>query len=63
MITEKERMIEWLERAAINVERLSKEQISTEERLRKIRECYATIEVLTKVASGTAYMVGIMPPR
>lgn len=63
MITEKERMIEWLTRAAINVEKLSHEKLPVEDQLRKIRENYATIEVLTKVASGTAYMVGIMPPR
>lgn len=63
MITEKERMVEWLTRSAISVSQLKNEQNSSEELLAKIRSNYATIEVLKKVASGKAYMIGIMPPR
>lgn len=63
MITEKERMIEWLTRAAINVSNIKTEECSTDELLTQIRSNYTTIEVLKKVASGSAYMIGIMPPR
>ena len=53
MVSEKDRMIEWLNRC--------KEQVQTISTLNDLRSNYDTISVLTKVAEGKAYMKGIAP--
>lgn len=63
MITNKDRMIEWLSRAADEVYSLRrKPRLSTDKALYAIRGNYDVIHVLTKVAKGDAYMLGINPP-
>ena len=63
MISEKERMKEWLVRAAAEVNALRRRpRLATEKRLEIIRQNYDVINVLTKVAKGEAFMIGIPPP-
>lgn len=62
MITEKERMMEWLDRAAQDIGDLKKKpRLSKQKKLQIIRENYNVISVLIKVANKEAYMVGIPP--
>lgn len=58
MVTEKERMIEWLQSAASQLDKVVDSNLSHEERLLAIRHNYSVLDVLTKVASGKAYMTG-----
>ena len=53
MASEKDRMIEWLNRC--------KEQVQSIKTLDDLRSNYDTISVLMKVAEGKAYMKGIAP--
>lgn len=63
-ITNKDRMIEWLNRSADEVYALRrKPRLSTDKALEAIRGNYDVINVLTKVARGDAYMKGISPPK
>jgi len=43
--------------------RYDAEGVSEQELLDFIRQNYETLSVMTKVASGTAYMSGISPPK
>lgn len=62
MITDKERMIEWLSRSADQIYELRrKPRLSKDKALDAIRQNYSVIDVLTQVASGEAYMMGIPP--
>lgn len=63
MVTDKERMVEWLTRSSMQINLLRKKpRLSTEKRLEIIRENYNVINVLTMVVNGEAYMLGINPP-
>lgn len=62
MVTEKERMIEWLKRSKNQVYNLRrKPRLSKDKALLAIRENYSIIGVLIQVAEGKAYMQGIAP--
>ena len=62
MVSDKERMAEWLKRAADEIHALRrKPRLSTDNCLEVIRQNYDVINVLTKVAQGKAYMKGIAP--
>lgn len=62
MITEKERIMEWLNRAADEISNLRKKpRLSKQKKLQIIRENYGIISVLIKVAKKEAYMVGVPP--
>ena len=62
MIGDKERISEWLLRAADEINALRRNtKLSDEERLDAIRQSYDVIYVLTLVAQGKAYMRGIAP--
>lgn len=64
MVTNKERMVEWLRRSADQVHELRcKPRLATDKRLALIRENYNVINVLTMVADGRAFMMGIAPPN
>jgi hypothetical protein len=66
-VTETQRILEWLVRVADDVReikfRYDTEGASEQELLDFIRQNYETLSVMTKVASGTAYMRGITPPK
>jgi hypothetical protein len=66
-VTETQRILEWLVRVADQVHeiksRYDAEGVSEQELLDFIRKNYETLSVMTKVASGTAYMSGITPPK
>lgn len=63
MVTNKERMIEWLSRSANEINALRrKSRLSKEKKLDFIRQSYSIINVLTMVAEGKATMMGIAPP-
>jgi len=63
MVTDKDRMIEWLNRVAGEVYALRrKPRLGTDKCLAAIRQNYDVINVLTKVANGDARMQGIAPP-
>jgi len=66
-VTETQRILEWLVRVADQVlemkTRYDAEGVSEQELLDFIRQNYETLSVMTKVASGTAYMSGIVPPK
>lgn len=63
MVTNKERMLEWLNRAADDVyEARRKPRWSKDKKLTFVRQSYSIINVLTMVANGEAYMIGIAPP-
>lgn len=62
MITEKDRLKEWLKRVSEEVYSLRrKPRLSSEKKLNAIRSNYNVISVLIKVAEGKAYMLGIPP--
>ena len=58
MVTEKERMIEWLQSAATQLDQLTDVKLTRDEKLLAIRLNYSVLDVLTIVASGKAYMTG-----
>lgn len=66
-MTETQRILEWLVRVADEVRevkvRHDTEGVSEQELLDFIRQNYETLSVMTKVASGAAYMSGITPPK
>jgi hypothetical protein len=66
-VTETQRILEWLVRVADEVRdikaRYDAEGVSEQELLDFIRQNYETLSVMKKVASGTAYMSGITPPK
>lgn len=60
----KDRMIEWLNRTANEVYSLRrKPNLGKEKALYAIRGNYSVISVLIKVAQGEAYMLGAKPPE
>lgn len=62
MITEKQRLMEWLDRAANEVNSLRKKpRLANNKKLDIIRSNYGVISVLIKVARREAYMIGIPP--
>ena len=62
MVTEKQRLEEWLKRVADDVYALRrKPRLSKEKKLEAIRSTYAVLSVLLKVANREAYMLGIPP--
>jgi hypothetical protein len=66
-VTETQRILEWLVRVADDVRKIKlrydTEGVSEQELLDFIRQNYETLSVMSKVASGTAYMSGITPPK
>ena len=66
-MTETQRILEWLVRVADDVRKIKlrydTEGVSEQELLDFIRQNYETLSVMKKVASGTAYMSGITPPK
>lgn len=63
MVTNKERMIEWLTRSADDINALRrKPRLSYDKKIQFIRQSYSIISVLTMVAEGKATMMGIAPP-
>jgi hypothetical protein len=66
-VTETQRILEWLVRVADEVRdikaRYDAEGVSEQELLDFIHQNYETLSVMKKVASGTAYMSGITPPK
>lgn len=63
MTNDKERMIEWLNRAANDVKSLRKKsRLAKDKKLNIIRESYGVLYTLTMVAEGKAIMMGIAPP-
>jgi hypothetical protein len=63
MVTDKDRMIEWLTRAADQIYDLRrKPRLSTDKCLTVIRQNYSVLSVLIEVANGKAKMQGISPP-
>lgn len=61
-MTEKDRLKEWLTRAAEEVNTLRrKPRLGNDKKLAAIRDSYSIISVLIKVAEGRAYMIGITP--
>ena len=66
-MTETQRILEWLVRVADDVRKIKlrydTEGVSEQELLDFIRQNYETLSVMSKVASGTAYMSGITPPK
>lgn len=63
MVTEKERMKEWLRRSANEINSLKNTDLDNNEKLAFIRQSYQVINVLTLVAENKAYMLGIAPPN
>lgn len=62
LVTNKDRFQEWLRRAADNIYELRrKPRLSDAKKLEVIRGNYDVIAVLTKVAKGDAFMLGIPP--
>lgn len=62
MVTNKDRMVEWLTRKADEMHALQQDpEMDTLQALAIIRSNYEVINVLTKVAKGDAYMKGIKP--
>jgi hypothetical protein len=62
MIGDKERITEWLTRAADEINSLRrKDTLPVDEHLQTIRQNYNIIQVLTLVAQGKAFMRGIAP--
>lgn len=63
MVTNKDRMKEWLKRSADDVNAFRrKSRLSTDKKLTFIRQSYNVIFVLTMVAEGKANLIGIAPP-
>lgn len=63
MVTDKDRIKEWLRRAADDINSLRrKNRLATDKKLNFIRQSYSVIFVLTMVAEGKATMMGISPP-
>lgn len=63
MVTEQDRILEWLNRSANQIKELRKKpRLAREKHLAMIRENYQIINVLTMVTKGEAYMIGIAPP-
>ena len=59
MISERDRLVEWISRVEREICDIKQNPGSTkEEKLKRIRNNYSIISVLTKVASKEAYMVG-----
>jgi hypothetical protein len=64
MTNDKERMIEWLNRAASDVNSLRrKSRLAKDKKLLIIRQSYNVLYTLTMVAEGKAIMMGIAPPE
>lgn len=61
MVTDKERITEWLSRVASELDEINKSSKLSAEKIQMVRENYDILLVLTKVAAGTAFMVGIPP--
>ena len=61
MVTDKERITEWLTRVANGLDEIKNSKSPTNEKIQMLQENYDILLVLTKVASGTAFMVGIPP--
>ncbi len=61
MISEKERIKEWLSRVYNEVDTMKLPNTSKQDKLDMIKENYKILAVLTKVATGNAYLVGIPP--
>lgn len=61
MVTEKERIKEWLARVAANIEIIKSQETSNLEKLNLIQENYEVLSVLIKVSKGDAFMVGVPP--
>ena len=59
MISEKERIKEWLHRVSNEVENIKLTTASKDDKLKMIQENYEILSVLTKVANGNAFMVGV----
>ena len=66
-MTENKRISEWLIRIANEAHELNvlftNGQLSHKELLDAIHQNYEVLSVMTKVASGIAYMRGISPPK
>lgn len=62
MVTEKDRMKEWLRRNANEINSLKKDaNLGPMDKLHFIRQSYSIINVLTMVAENKAFMLGIAP--
>jgi hypothetical protein len=61
MITEKTRIQEWLRRVANEVSEIKTTSMTNDDALKIIKSNYEVLSVLTKVATGNAYMVGVPP--
>ena len=61
MISEKERIKEWLSRVSDEVNTMKLPNASKQDKLDMIKENYKILAVLTKVAAGDAYLVGVPP--
>lgn len=61
MVTEKERVAEWLTRVQNDIKDLKMSNASVYTKIKLLRQNYDVLLVLTKVAAGTAFMVGIPP--
>jgi len=63
MVTDKDRIKEWLRRSADDINALRrKSRLASDKKLEFIRQSYNVINVLTMVAEGKATMMGISPP-
>jgi len=63
MINSSAQVKEWLLRVADDVSSTRQKKCSTDDLLNLIRQNYEVLNVMRKVASGTAYMRGISPPK
>lgn len=61
MVTDKERITEWLTRVATGLDEIKNSKKPNDEKIQMLQENYDILLVLTKVAAGTAFMVGIPP--
>ena len=61
MISERDKLVEWLSRVANDVGSLDQQTRSREQLIAEIRKNYEIISVLIKVASGNATIVGTPP--
>jgi hypothetical protein len=63
MVNSSVQMREWLLRVADEVNAMRCKKGDSAELLELIRQNYDVLNVMRKVASGTAYMRGISPPK
>ena len=61
MISEKDRIKEWLRRVASEINDVKATSISKDDKLDIIKNNYEVLSVLTKVATGKAFLVGVPP--